>query len=167
MLRCWIQKDLQRIYKSTYNCWQHTLDLQWSPVSWGLSRTQGDPLSEGSPASQSDIAPCHGHHPCLQIPTHHTVNIKKTLKPLKGCEIKTDCLPGFHICPVSFFSFFPRLSIVYQIPNFWSFLLVIIIILTNICLPLMCLYLWGLSGFTQRIYHFHLCGITQSTTYLF
>lgn len=41
---------------------------------------------------------------------------------------------------MSFFSF-PRLSIVYQIPNFWSFLLVIIIILTNICLPLMCLSL--------------------------
>ena len=104
----------------------------------------GDPLSEGSPASQSDTAPCHGHHPCLQIPTHHTINIKKkkkTLKPLKVCEIKTDCLPGFHVCRVSFFSFFPRLSIVYQIPNFWSFLLVIIIILTNICLPLMCLYL--------------------------
>lgn len=69
------------------------------------------------------------------------INIKKTLKPLKVCAIKTPCLLGFHICPVSFFSFFPRLSVVYQIPNFWSFLLVIIIILTNICLPLMCLSL--------------------------
>ena len=115
MLRCWIQKDLQRIYKSTYNCWQRTLDLQWSPVSWGLSRTQGDPLSEGSPASQSDIAPCHGHHPCLQIPTHHTINIKKNFKTTQRLWDKDRLPPWFSHLPCEFLQFFPKTF--YSLPN--------------------------------------------------
>lgn len=62
--------------------------------------------------------------------------------------------------------FFPRLSMVYQIPYFWSFLLVIIT-LTNICLYLRYLSLWSLSGFTQGINQLYFCVIIPSSTYLF